>query len=106
MSSLSDLPSVFLKRSSDLICKNVSEELLTSLKQLCNVINTDQWLVADSLGVADIDVAAQPSSLQFPRSSSQQLAGDGCPGFSHHTKLQNLFTWRDPIEDSLMCTDS
>ena len=101
-----NLPSEFLRRSSNVIYKNVSEELLTNLKQLCNLIDSKQWLVGESLSVADIAVAAQLSLLRFPLSSGPPLAGKGCPGFSDHPHLQNLFTWRDQIEKLVMRSDS
>ena len=68
---------------------------------MSNLVRTKQWLVGNSLSVADIAVASQLSLLKFPPSSGK-LAGKGCKGFNDNPKLDRLFEWRDHFDINLM----
>ena len=82
-----------------------SNTLLSSLEKLSNSVSCKQWLVGDSLSIADIAIAAQLYLLKFPFSSGQSLYGKGCPGFADNPNLEALFNWRDELEDKILETD-
>ena len=81
---------------------NESSDLMTSLEELVEIIQIHEYLIGDSLSIADIAVAAQLSLLRFPQSSGPKLAGKGCPGFSDNPQLISLFKWRDELEKKIM----
>ena len=55
--------------------------------------------------IADISVASHLSLLKFPNSSGENLTGQGCSIYVNDPSLQNLFKWRDFIEDQLAITN-
>ena len=82
--------------------KGEGAKLLTSLEKLSNILKSNKWVVGNKLSFADIAIAAQLSLLRFPASAGNKLAGKGCPGFTDHPHLKELFLWRDELENSLM----
>ena len=85
----------------EFINKGSGSDLLSSLKELSNLITNNNWLVGDSMSFADIAVAAQLSLLKFPKSAGSELEGKGCLGFKDHPELAPLFAWRDQLEAAL-----
>jgi glutathione S-transferase len=96
------LPGGWVSNVSELVNQNERAELLASLEQLALSVQTNPWLVGESMSLADLAVAAQLSLIRFPSSSGSALAGRGVPGLSDHPKLQPLFQWRDQLELKLM----
>ncbi len=99
---ISSLPSQFLGSLSSFINQSNGADLLSNLEKLSNSVSINQFLIGNSMSLADIAIAAQLSLLKFPKSSGPQLAGLGCPGFSDNNRLAALFDWRDQLEDRLM----
>ena len=64
-------------------------------------INHLNFLFGDKLSIADISVASHLSLLKFPNSSGETLKGKGCSLYINDPSLQNLFNWRDLIEDQV-----
>ena len=60
-----------------------------------------KFLLNNNLSIADISIAAQLSLLKFPFSSGPFLVGKGCPEFINNPYLENLFIWRDNLEEYL-----
>ena len=85
-----------------LVNQGEEEVLLESLKKLSNLVEANKWLIGQKMSIADIAVASQLSLLRFPASSGIPLVGKGYAGFSDHPDLENLFSWRDDLEMSLM----
>tara|TARA_B100000700_G_scaffold148130_1_gene165022 strand:+ start:135 stop:809 length:675 start_codon:yes stop_codon:yes gene_type:complete len=104
--AIRDLPLELVNKMSDFIYESKGSELFTSLEELSHLIEKHQWIVGNSISVADIALAAQLSMLRFPKSAGNKLAGKGCPGFSDHPSLAHLFDWRDQLENHLMKTHS
>ncbi len=96
-----EIPCGIIGGVTELLSQGEKEQLLMSLKELCNLIESCPYLVGDSLSIADIAVASQLSLLKFPTSSGSLLQDKGCPGFKDNPSLHALFHWRDQIEDSL-----
>ena len=102
---ISDQPRKIACGLSEILNDGEEYDLLQNLRKLTTLISSHQWLVGKSISFADIAVAAQLSLLKFPKSAGIVLEGKGCPGFSDHPDLENLFHWRDLIENNLMGTD-
>ena len=96
------LPGGWVSNVSELVNQNERAELLASLEQLALSVQTNPWLVGESMSLADLAVAAQLSLIRFPSSSGSSLSGKGVPGLSDHPSLQPLFHWRDQLELKLM----
>ena len=97
----STTPSTSLKK----VLKVCSTIGLTRIAEISQLVSCNQWLVGNSLSIADLAIAAQLSLLSFPASSGELLFEKGCPGFADNPQLTNLFEWRDAIEKNLMETD-
>ncbi len=76
-------------------------ELQKILESMSKALVNKQYLINDTLSIADISVAAQLSLLKFPRSAGPFLEGKGCPEFINNPYLENLFIWRDHLEENL-----
>ena len=90
---------------SGLINQKEKESLKLNLENLSNLINQENFLIGDKLSIADISVASHLSLLKFPNSSGENLTGKGCSLYINDPNLQNLFKWRDLIEDELEITN-
>ncbi len=103
---LLNLPLNVAKKISGFINQAEKESLRLNLEYLTNLIEKDNFLIGQKLSVADISVASQLSLLNFPNSSGENLRGKGCSLYMNDPSLQNLFKWRDSIEDQLTNTNS
>ena len=112
-----ELPSEIQKVISTLSCEVINDlsvlinpgegsALFSSLEKLSNILTRNNWIVGNKMSFADIAVAAQLSLLRFPPSAGDKLAGKGCPGFKDHPQLEQLFCWRDALENSLMASSN
>ncbi len=89
-----------LSKISDFILSNDNIiDLQKILESLSKSLNNKQFLVGDSLSIADISLAAQLSLLKFPTSAGPILSGQGSPEFINNPYLENLFSWRDNLEE-------
>ena len=79
--------------------------MLQSLEKISNLVRNNQWLVGNSLSIADIAVASQLSLLCFPASAGTNLVGKGWPGYQDNPLLDPLFKWRDNLEQLLLDKD-
>ena len=86
---------------SGLINQKEKELLKSNLDNLTNLIEKENFLVGRELSIADISVASHLSLLSFPDSSGEALKGKGCSTYLNDPSLNNLFKWRDAIEDKL-----
>jgi len=102
---LFNLPTKITSQISGLINQKEKESLKSNLEYLSNLIDQENFLVGDKLSVADISVASHLSLLKFPNSSGENLTGQGCSIYVNDPSLQNLFKWRDFIEDQLAITN-
>ncbi|WP_269622191.1 glutathione S-transferase family protein [Prochlorococcus marinus] len=102
---IKNLPYKFMNNFTNLISQEKSNALMTSLKKLSISVSSNEWLVGNTLSIADIAVAAQLSLLRFPISSGTKLCHKGCPGFTDNPELESLFNWRDQLEKKLLETD-
>ena len=59
-----------------------------------------------NLSIADIAIAAQLSLLKFPKSSGPILSGEGCQEYINNPYLENIFIWRNNIEEYLFSANS
>ncbi len=99
------IPYGFINNLTEIFEQGKSNELLTSLEKFAHLVNTNEWLIGDSLSIADIALASQLSLLRFPVSSGENLSGKGCPGFADNPNLEVLFSWRDELEKKIMNPD-
>ena len=74
-------------------------ELQKILESLSKSLINKQFLIGDRLSIADISIAAQLSLLKFPNSAGPILAGEGCQEFINNPYLENLFMWRNNLEE-------
>jgi len=81
-------------------------ELQKLLEMLSKSLINKKFLVGDNLSIADISISAQLSLLKFPSSAGPILAGEGCPEFINNPYLDNLFQWRDELDDFIFCSNS
>ena len=102
---LLNLPLNLARKISGFINQAEKESLRLNLEYLTNLIEKDNFLIGQKLSVADISVASQLSLLNFPTSSGENLRGKGCSVYMNDPSLQNLFKWRDSIEDQLNNTN-
>ena len=87
------------------INQKVKESLKLNLDYLTNSVKKENFLVGNEVSIADIAVASQLSLLNFPNSSGEKLKGKGCAMYINDPSLDNLFKWRDSIEDKLIKTN-
>ena len=102
---LINIPIKIASQISGLINQKEKESLKLNLEYLSNIINQERFLVGKSISIADISVASHISLLKFPNSSGEKLAGKGCSIYMNDPSLQNLFKWRDLIEEELEITN-
>ena len=81
-------------------------ELQKLLESLSRSLINKKYLIGDSLSVADIAIAAQLSLLKFPKSSGPILSGEGCQEYINNPYLENLFMWRNNLEEYLFSANS
>ena len=102
---LFNIPSKIASQISVLINQKEKESLKQNLEYLSNLIDQENFLIGEKLSIADIAVASHLSLLKFPNSSGKNLTGKGCSSYINDPSLQNLFNWRDLIEDQLAKTN-
>jgi len=102
---LFNIPTKIPSQISGLINLKEKESLKQNLKYLSNLIDQENFLIGEKLSIADISVASQLSLLKFPNSSGESLKGKGCSLYINDPSLQNLFNWRDLIEDQFKITN-
>ena len=93
---------MFGKQISGFINQKEKESLKSNLNYLTNLVEKEDFLVGKHISVADLSVASQLSLLSFPNSSGEILKGKGCSIYMNDPSLENLFQWRDSIEDKLL----
>ena len=98
---LLNIPTKIASQISGLINQKEKESLKQNLEYLSNLIDQENFLIGDKLSIADISVASHLSLLKFPNSSGESLKGKGCSLYINDPSLQNLFNWRDLIENQL-----
>ncbi len=87
---------------SNIVLSNKSSiELQKILESLSKGLLNQKFLVGNNLSIADIAVASQLSLLKFPSSSGSILSGEGCQEFINNPYLENLFQWRDNLEEQI-----
>ncbi len=64
------------------------------------LLNRD-FLIGNNLSIADISIASQLSLLKFPDSAGPSLSGEGSQEFINNPYLENLFKWRDKLEEKI-----
>ena len=97
--NLSKISNVILSTKDNLELQKLLETLSKSL------INK-KYLIGDALSIADISVAAQLSLLKFPKSAGPILSGEGNQEYINNPYLENLFIWRNNLEESLFSANS
>ena len=102
---LLNIPTKIASQISGLINQKEKESLKQNLEYLSNLIDQENFLIGEKLSVADIAVASHLSLLKFPNSSGENLTGKGCSLYINDPSLQNLFKWRDSIENELAITN-
>ncbi len=102
---LLNIPTKIASQISGLINQKEKESLKQNLEYLSNLIDQENFLIGDKLSIADISVASHLSLLKFPNSSEENLTGKGCSLYINDPSLQNLFNWRDLIEDQVTQTN-
>tara|TARA_Y100001968_G_C19453506_1_gene770423 strand:- start:12674 stop:13405 length:732 start_codon:yes stop_codon:yes gene_type:complete len=99
LNNLNKISNVILSDKSNIEFQKILESLSKSL------INK-KFLIGNQLSIADISVASQLSLLKFSSSAGPNLAGEGCQEFINNPYLENLFQWRDGIEEYLFSASS
>jgi len=102
---LFNIPATIAGQISGFINQKEKESLKSNLEYLSNLIDQENFLIGEKLSIADISVASHLSLLKFPNSSGENLTGKGCSLYINDPSLQNLFKWRDLIEDQLAITN-
>ena len=102
---LLNIPTKITSQISGLINQKEKESLKQNLEYLSNLIDQENFLIGDKLSIADISVASHLSLIKFPNSSGENLTGKGCSLYINDPSLQNIFNWRDLIEDQLEITN-
>ena len=102
---LFNVPTKIASQISGFINQKEKESLKLNLEYLSNLIDQENFLIGEKLSIADIAVASHLSLLKFPNSSGKNLTGKGCSLYINDPSLQNLFNWRDLIEDQLAMTN-
>jgi len=101
------LPFNNLSKISNVVISNKSNiELQRILESLSKSLINKKFIIGESLTIADISIAAQLSLLKFPTSSGPILAGEGCQEYINNPYLENLFNWRDRLEEDLFSANS
>jgi len=101
------LPFKNLSKISDVILSSQDNlELQKILETLSKSLINKKFLIGDNLSVADIAIAAQLSLLKFPKSSGPILSGEGCQEYINNPYLENLFIWRNNLEEYLFSANS
>jgi len=96
------LPFNKLNKLSNVVLSNKDNlELQKILEELSKALHKNKFIVGNNLSIADIAIAAQLSLLKFPSSSGPILAGEGCQEFINNPYLENLFIWRNQLEQYL-----
>ena len=104
---IDNIPLKNVNQLSNLVFPNKTNiDLQKLLETLSRSLLTKQFLVGESLSIADIAIAAQLSLLKFPLSSGKILAGNGCSEFINNPYLENLFQWRDNLEEFIFSANS
>tara|TARA_Y100000589_G_C27049185_1_gene586549 strand:- start:307 stop:981 length:675 start_codon:yes stop_codon:yes gene_type:complete len=104
---LNKLPYSNVSKISKVVFSNKDNlDLQKNLEALSKALANKQFLVGNSLSIADISIAAQLSLLKFPVSSGPILAGEGCHEFINNPYLENLFDWRDNLEELIFNFES
>ena len=94
------------KLSNVLLSNQNNIELQKILEALSKSLINKRFLIGDRLSIADISIAAQLSLLKFPISSGPILAGEGSQEFINNPYLENLFQWRDKLEEFIFSAKS
>jgi len=81
-------------------------ELQKLLEALSKSLIDRKYVIGDSLTIADISIAAQLSLLKFPKSSGPILSGEGSLEYITNPYLENLFIWRNNLEEYLFSANS
>jgi len=81
-------------------------ELQKILEALSKALINKKYLIGDQLSIADIAIAAQLSLLKFPISSGPILAGEGCQEYINNPYLENIFMWRNNLEEYIFSANS
>ena len=81
-------------------------ELQKILESLSKSLINKKYILGDSLSIADIAIAAQLSLLKFPKSSGPILSGEGCQEYINNPYLENLFIWRNTLEEYIFSANS
>ena len=101
------LPFNNLTKISNIVLSNKPNiELQKILESLSKSLINKKFIIGESLTIADISIAAQLSLLKFPTSSGPILAGEGCQEYINNPYLENLFNWRDRLEEDLFSAQS
>jgi len=79
---------------------------LMMLRRYEKDVKKKKYLVGDSLSIADISIAAQLSLIKFPKSAGPILSGEGCQEYINNPYLENLFMWRNNLEEYLFSANS
>jgi len=102
---LFNIPTMIAGQISGFINQKEKESLKLNLEYLSNLIDQENFFIGNKLSIADISVASHLSLLKFPNSSGENLKGKGCSLYINDPSLQNIFNWRDLIEDQLAITN-
>ena len=101
------LPFKNLKKISNIVLSSKDNlELQKILEALSKSLIKKRFLIGDSLSIADIAIASQLSLLKFPKSSGPILSGEGCQEYINNPYLENLFIWRNNLEEYLFSANS
>ena len=100
-----NMPLNIASQISGLINQEEKESLNLNLEFLTKIVDKENFLVGKELSIADISIASQLSLLNFPNSSGENLKGKGCSKYINDPTLNNLFKWRDSIEEKLKITN-
>ena len=104
---LDNIPFKNLNNLSNLVLSDKSNiEFQKILESLSKALLNKNFLIGNNLSIADISVASQLSLLKFPNSSGPTLSGEGCQEFINNPYLDNLFQWRDNIEEKIFSASS
>ncbi len=95
-------PGEIINRLSNLTEQKETLDLEHNLEEISKLVKENNFLIGDSISIADIAIAAQLSLIKFPFSAGTVLAGKGCKRLYNNSKLISLFTWRDNLEKMLM----
>jgi len=101
------LPFKNLRKISNIVLSSKDNlELQKILEALSKSLINKRFLIGDSLSIADIAIASQLSLLKFPKSSGPILSGEGCQEYINNPYLENLFIWRNNLEEYIFSANS